>query len=197
MPKKVESHTNESDSTSVEDAENGEEIENRRVYTRREFLKVWGIGAATTLLGFGGGFLLGRQERKSRKSPAYRMPGREEKLPVEEIKVVTGRKINCNNFSSGSHVIIQTEYDVTGDGRPDAVEVHLYSDRLDIRREDFEKMAKRLKGAKSIGLTEQPVDSKLPIGDPNRRKGSYPTLLSKEPGEYVIKTLFRGVTIYK
>ncbi len=200
MPRKVSSYVNELKGTPKDQRE---PILNINTYTRREFIKnlIGWTSAGVTAGAIGGGvgsFLLfgDKDNEEKTKTPAYRMPGREEKLPVKEMEVVTGRKVNCNNFSAGSHLRIQTEYDITGNGRPDAVELHLYSESLDTSQKDFEKMVKRLEGAEIVGLTEQPVDSKLPIGDPNRRKGSYPTLIVREKGEYVIKTLFRGVTKY-
>jgi len=196
MLQKVKSNVNELDETPP--VEEQEKIKDKTVVTRRKFLSsLFGTGAVAAAAGLGVGFLLERKDYTGNtKRPAYRMPGREEKLPVKEMEVVTGRKVNCSNFSPGSHLRIQTEYNITGSGRPDAVELHLYSESLDTSQKDFEKMVKKLEGAEIVGLTEQPVDSKLPIGDPNRRKGSYPTLIVREKGEYVIKTLFRGVTKY-
>jgi|GEM_PF-2286284 len=172
----------------------------KKVHTRREFLA--GVGGALLTGALGGSvasyFLFdGRDKKKKITMAAYRMPGRLEKLPVKGVRPIIGRKADCNNFDPVyCHLIIKTEHDMDMDGNLDPLELHLYSERVNISKGDFFRMVDNFEGAEMVGLTRQPVISDIPMKHPDRRKGLYPKPYKTEHG-YVIKTLFNGVTKYK
>jgi len=199
MPRSIKSYINEIAGTP--DNNEKENIRNQKVVTRRSF--ICSIGGSLLAGGLASYILFDGNDNDSKSKEgiagvAYRMPKREEKLPVKAVELIIGRKADCNNFDPGyCHLLIQTEYDLTGDGNLNAVELHLYPQTLDISKKDIFRMWDNFAGAQMVGLTGQPIDSELPIGHPNRRKGSYPTLVKKGKGEYVIKTLWGGVTKYQ
>jgi hypothetical protein len=198
MSRPIKSYINEIQGTPEE--EEKEKIRNKKVVTRRAFIwsVVGGLGGGLLAGGVGSYFLFdGRDKKKKITRAAYKMPGREEKLPVKGVRPIIGRKADCNNFDPAyCHLIIKTEHDMDMDGNLDAVELHLYSERLNISKGDFFRMADNLEGAEMVGLTSQPVISNLPMKHPDRRKGLYPKPYKTENG-YVIKTLFNGVTKYE
>jgi hypothetical protein len=197
MSRTIKSYINEIAGTP--DNNEKEKIRNKEVVTRRAF--IWsmakGIGAALLAGGAGSYFLFnGRDKKRKTTREAYRMPGREEKLPVKAVRPIMGRIGDCNNFDPAyCHLIIKTEYDMDMDGNLDPLELHLYSERLNISKEDFFRMLDNFEVAEMVGLTRQPIDSYMPMKHPDRRKGSYPKTYKTEYG-YVIKTLFSGVTNY-